>query len=138
MCYMKYTIIYADFPVRRRWYERRKLTIVSKNLKLTKPIKDLVYKRSAKLKRKYFRDGEDYRINTILRVENNDHIADIVVYKNRKTFKKSHPCWTICMKASTKRLIYDRPGTFASIKKNCGIRKIRQRQEEREEDWSRL
>ena len=111
-------------------------TIVGRNLKLTKPIKDLVYKRSAKLKRKYFRDGEDYRINAILRVENNDHIADIIVYKNGKTFKKSSATDNMYKSINEAFDTIDRD--IRKHKEKLRDKKIRQRQEEREEDWSEL
>jgi len=111
-------------------------TIVGRNLKLTKPIKDLVYKRSAKLKRKYFRDGEDYRINAILRVENNDHIADIIVYKNGKTFKKSSATDNMYKSINEAFDTIDRD--IRKHKERLRDKKIRQRQEEREEDWSEL
>lgn len=111
-------------------------TIVGRNLKLTKPIKDLVYKRSAKLKRKYFRDGEDCRINAILRVENNDHIADIIVYKNGKTFKKSSA--TDNMYKSINKAFDTIDRDIRKHKEKLRDKKIRQRQEEREEDWSEL
>lgn len=111
-------------------------TIVGRNLKLTKPIKDLVYKRSAKLKRKYFRDREDYRINAILRVENNDHIADIIVYKNGKTFKKSSATDNMYKSINEAFDTIDRD--IRKHKERLRDKKIRQRQEEREEDWSEL
>lgn len=111
-------------------------TIVGRNLKLTKPIKDLVYKRSAKLKRKYFRDGEDYRINAILRVENNDHIADIIVYKNGKTFKKSSATDNMYKSINEAFDTIDRD--IRKHKEKLRDKKIRQRQEKREEDWSEL
>lgn len=64
-------------------------TIVGRNIKLTEPIKNLIHKRSDKLDKKYFKGNSDYRINVVLKVENNKHIADILVYKNKRVFKKT-------------------------------------------------
>lgn len=64
-------------------------TIVGRNIKLTEPIKNLIHKRSDKLDKKYFKGNSDYRINVVLKVENSKHIADILVYKNKRVFKKT-------------------------------------------------
>jgi putative sigma-54 modulation protein len=64
-------------------------TIVGRNIKLTEPIKNLIHKRSDKLDKKYFKSNSDYRINVVLKVENRKHIADILVYKNKRVFKKT-------------------------------------------------
>lgn len=64
-------------------------TIVGRNIKLTEPIKNLINKRSDKLDKKYFKSNSDYRINVVLKVENRKHIADILVYKNKRVFKKT-------------------------------------------------
>lgn len=64
-------------------------TIVGRNIKLTEPIKNLIHKRSGKLDKKYFKSNSDYRINVVLKVENRKHIADILVYKNKRVFKKT-------------------------------------------------
>lgn len=64
-------------------------TIVGRNIKLTEPIKNLIHKRSSKLDKKYFKSNSDYRINVVLKVENRKHIADILVYKNKRVFKKT-------------------------------------------------
>lgn len=65
------------------------VTIVGKNIQLTQALKNIIYKKVEKLEKKQFHGRTNYSIKVILKVENKNHIAEVLVYKNKRVLKKS-------------------------------------------------
>lgn len=66
------------------------IKIVGRNIQLSQAIKDVIHERVEKLDKKYFHGRPNYSVKVILKVEHDDHIADILVYKNKRVFKKTY------------------------------------------------
>jgi putative sigma-54 modulation protein len=65
------------------------VTIVGKNIQLTQALKNIIYEKVEKLEKKHFHGRTNYSIKVILKVENKNHIAEVLVYKNKRVLKKS-------------------------------------------------
>lgn len=65
------------------------VTIVGQNIQLTQALKDTIHEKVEKLEKKYFHGRTNYNIKVILKVENKDHIVEVLVYKNKRVLKKA-------------------------------------------------
>lgn len=66
------------------------VTIVGRNIQLTQALKNVIYEKAEKLEKKHFHGRPNYNIKVILKVENKNHIAEVLIYKNKKVLKKSY------------------------------------------------
>lgn len=66
------------------------VTIVGQNIQLTQALKNIIYGKVRKLDKKYFHGRTNYSVKVILRVEQKSHIAEVLVYRNKKVLKKSY------------------------------------------------
>lgn len=66
------------------------VTIVGQNIQLTQALKNIIYVKVRKLDKKYFHGRTNYSVKVILRVEQKSHIAEVLVYRNKKVLKKSY------------------------------------------------
>lgn len=65
------------------------VTIVGRNVQLTQALKNVIYGKVRKLDKKYFHGRTNYSVKVILKVEQKNHIAEVLVYRNKKVLKKS-------------------------------------------------
>lgn len=66
------------------------VTIIGRNIQLTQALKNIIYGKVRKLDKKYFHGRTNYSVKVILRVEQKSHIAEVLVYRNKKVLKKSY------------------------------------------------
>lgn len=65
------------------------VTIVGRNVQLTQALKNVIYGKVRKLDKKHFHGRTNYSVKVILKVEQKNHIAEVLVYRNKKVLKKS-------------------------------------------------